>query len=121
MEQLKKQLNGKVLRVTSLEDFPLSWTEQVNGTRVGRGVAFNLLNVLMKKYNFTYELQMPKNNIVGSTNDMDGSMIELLQTGVKIFEHNLTMFSYAREYIFLVSFLTFTDNRLGCRVYTNSG
>lgn len=79
---MKDKLNGRVLKVTSLEDFPLSWTEEVNGTRVGRGVAFNLLNILMDKYNFSYELVMPKNNIVGSTNDMEGSIIELLQSGV---------------------------------------
>lgn len=81
LEILKRELSGKVLKVTSLEDFPLSWTEKVNGTQVGRGVAFNLLHILMEKYNFTYELVMPKNNIVGSTNDMEGSIIELLQTG----------------------------------------
>ncbi|XP_062535181.1 glutamate receptor ionotropic, kainate 2-like [Armigeres subalbatus] len=80
MEQLANELKGRMLKVTTLEDWPLSYTERQNGTLVGRGVAFELLEFLMEKFKFNYTLVMPEHNIVGSTNDMQGSIIELLAT-----------------------------------------
>ncbi|XP_049296785.1 glutamate receptor ionotropic, kainate 2 isoform X2 [Anopheles funestus] len=35
----------------------------------------------MEKFNFTYELVMPEQNIVGSSNDMAGSVLQLLANG----------------------------------------
>ncbi|EAA00639.3 AGAP011968-PA [Anopheles gambiae str. PEST] len=35
----------------------------------------------MEKFNFTYELVMPEQNIVGSSNDMAGSVLQLLTNG----------------------------------------
>lgn len=79
---LQDSLNGQVLRVTTLYDPPLSWTENVNGTLVGKGIAFQLFNILMEKFNFTYELVMPKINVMGSTRDVGGTLLELLKNGV---------------------------------------
>ncbi|KAL9702646.1 hypothetical protein quinque_006164 [Culex quinquefasciatus] len=77
-EKLANELKGRMLKVTTLEDWPLSYTERINGTLIGRGVAFEMLEFLMEKFKFNYTLVMPEHNIVGSSDDMDGSIIELL-------------------------------------------
>ncbi|XP_053675806.1 glutamate receptor ionotropic, delta-2 [Anopheles nili] len=81
LQELRQRLAGTTLRVTTLQDWPLSYTVKVNGTIVGAGVAFDLLEFLMEKFNFTYELVMPEQNIVGSTQDMPGSVLALLANG----------------------------------------
>uniref|UniRef100_A0A182JGR2 Ionotropic glutamate receptor C-terminal domain-containing protein n=1 Tax=Anopheles atroparvus TaxID=41427 RepID=A0A182JGR2_ANOAO len=81
MLEMRQKLAGKTLRVTTLQDWPLSYTVKLNGTIVGGGVAFDLLEFLMEKFNFTYELVMPEQNIVGSSNDMAGSVLQLLVNG----------------------------------------
>lgn len=65
-----------------MQDFPLSYTEIINGTRVGKGIAFEILEVLTEKFKFNYELVMPERNIIGSTTDMEGSLLQLLMNGV---------------------------------------
>uniref|UniRef100_A0A182QRA1 Ionotropic glutamate receptor L-glutamate and glycine-binding domain-containing protein n=1 Tax=Anopheles farauti TaxID=69004 RepID=A0A182QRA1_9DIPT len=81
MQILRQRLAGTTLRVTTLQDWPLSYTVKINGSYVGAGVAFDLLEFLMEKFNFTYELVMPEQNIVGSSNDMGGSVLQLLANG----------------------------------------
>nr|XP_040234814.2 glutamate receptor ionotropic, delta-1 [Anopheles coluzzii] len=81
MQELRRRLAGTTLRVTTLQDWPLSYTVKINGTYIGAGVAFELLEFLMEKFNFTYELVMPEQNIVGSSNDMAGSVLQLLTNG----------------------------------------
>ena len=66
------------------QDYPLSYTRIINGTRVGMGVAFQLLEFLTEKFNFTYEIVLTEKNVVGSTKDMDGSILKLLQDGVSL-------------------------------------
>ncbi|XP_058463209.1 glutamate receptor ionotropic, kainate 4 [Malaya genurostris] len=77
-EQLANELRGRTLKVTTLEDWPLSYTERINGTLFGRGVAFALFEFIMEKFKFNYTLVIPEHNIVGSSTDMEGSVIELL-------------------------------------------
>uniref|UniRef100_A0A182W227 Ionotropic glutamate receptor C-terminal domain-containing protein n=1 Tax=Anopheles minimus TaxID=112268 RepID=A0A182W227_9DIPT len=81
MQELRQRLAGTTLRVTTLQDWPLSYTVKINGSYIGAGVAFDLLEFLMEKFNFTYELVMPEQNIVGSSNDMTGSVLQLLANG----------------------------------------
>ncbi|GAB0095279.1 Ionotropic glutamate receptor [Sergentomyia squamirostris] len=78
LAQLRSEINGKTLRVVTLNDKPLSFVETINGTQVGTGVSFDLLEFLTEKFNFTYELVVPQKNIVGSTKDFEGSLIEIL-------------------------------------------
>lgn len=54
----------------------------VNGTLVGKGVAFQLLNFIMEKYNFTYEIVKHDRNIIGSPDDFSGSLLEVLHKNV---------------------------------------
>lgn len=83
VEKLRREISGKVLKVTYLEDYPLSYTDKSsNGTAVGQGVAFELLSFLTKKFNFTYQLVQPAKNILGSTQDMEGSILDMLQSQV---------------------------------------
>lgn len=39
----------------------------MNNTRVGYGVAFNVLKFLTEKFNFTYEIINITENVIGST------------------------------------------------------
>lgn len=64
------------------KDPPLSYTEMESGKLVGKGVAFNLLEFLMKKYNFTYEIVQHEKNIIGSREDFEGSLLESLHKNV---------------------------------------
>lgn len=78
---LTKELSGKNLKIGFLEDYPLSYSNvDSNGNKTGFGVAFQLLSFLTKKFNFTYEIVAPQFNIVGSTNDYEGSLIQLLNS-----------------------------------------
>ncbi|XP_050094606.1 glutamate receptor ionotropic, kainate 2 [Anopheles aquasalis] len=100
MQELRDKLAGRTLRVTTLQDWPLSYTVKVNGSMVGGGVAFDLLEFLMEKFNFTYELVMPQLNIVGSSNDLSGSVLELLSNGsADMAVAFLPILADARQYI----------------------
>jgi hypothetical protein len=85
LKELENQLNGQNLQITTLIDYPLSYVTKEGGNLVGKGVAFDFLETLMRKFNFTYTLKMPKRNIFGSTNDMDGSILDLMKSGVSFF------------------------------------
>lgn len=79
MEKIARDLKGQTLTITSLEDFPLSYAERdKNGNLILKGRAMDFFEILMKKYDFKYELIMPKYNIYGSSNDSTGSVLEML-------------------------------------------
>ncbi|XP_075161815.1 ionotropic receptor 76b [Haematobia irritans] len=81
LAKLRTWINGRHLRIATLEDYPLSYTEvQPNGQTEGRGVSFILLDFLREKFNFTYEVIVPKGNIIGSKSDYEGSLIEMLNS-----------------------------------------
>lgn len=100
--KLRNWLNGQNLKIATLEDYPLSYTEIENGTIYGRGISFELVNFLAKKFNFTYDIIIPDNNIIGSPNDMDGSLLELMNRTVK--KRSLLNFFYFFFVIFLCVF-----------------
>lgn len=88
--KLAAEIKGQTLNITTLEDFPLSYVERANETEklqygdfVGRGWAFEFFEFLMKKYNFTYRIVRPDNNIVGGSNDSDGSLMEMVLKKVR--------------------------------------
>src|SRR3954464_10872638 len=56
MKKIAMELKGQTLTVTTLEDYPLSYVERVNGTAIGKGWAFEFFDFLMKKYDFKYTL-----------------------------------------------------------------
>lgn len=63
----------------------MSYTEIEDGKLVGKGVAFKLFEFLMMKYNFTYEIVKHDRNIIGSQDDLEGSLLESLYKNVRIF------------------------------------
>lgn len=85
MTKLAKELKGQTLNVTTLEDYPLSYVVRENGTFIGKGWAFEFFGILMKKYDFKYNLINPNFNIVGGSNDSDGSLIEIMIKKVRKF------------------------------------
>lgn len=56
------------------------------GTPTPMGVAFQLLDFLTEKFNFTFKIVKPETPKLGSTNDMAGSLLELLKNGVSLLE-----------------------------------
>lgn len=67
------------------QNTPLSSTEFENGTVVGKGVAFTIMNILRKKFNFTYEVILPTKNFELGDKISDDSIIGLLNTSVSSF------------------------------------
>lgn len=53
-----------------------------SGKLVGKGIAFQLLQFMMDKYNFTYEIIKHDRNIIGSQDDFNGSLIHSLYKNV---------------------------------------
>ncbi|EDW70384.1 glutamate receptor ionotropic, delta-1 [Drosophila virilis] len=83
LRNMREWINGKHLRIATLEDYPLSYTEMLdNGTRVGRGVSFQIIGFLQEKFNFTYDVVVPQDNIIGSTTDLDRSLIEMVNNSL---------------------------------------
>lgn len=78
MDKIARDLKGQTLTITTIEDYPLSYVERVNDKLVLRGRAFDFLEILMKKFEFKYELVLPNFNIAGSSNDSTGSIMEML-------------------------------------------
>lgn len=70
----------------------MSYVEEENGTMVGKGVAFEVLKFLTEKFNFTIKLVNITSNIIGSSDDKNGSIIEAFEKSVnklKIANQNL--------------------------------
>lgn len=87
LKNLREWINGRHFRIATLEDYPLSYTKHYeNGTIVGLGVAFELIDFLKEKFNFTYEVVVPEGNIIGSKTDFANSLIEILNTTVSFKE-----------------------------------
>ncbi|XP_063708735.1 glutamate receptor ionotropic, delta-1-like [Culicoides brevitarsis] len=79
---LRKELSGKVLKVTALEEYPFTYFElDEDGKLQGRGAAFKLFDILAAKYNFTYEIVQPTNNFFGSIKQKNGTILELFTKG----------------------------------------
>lgn len=62
----------------------MSYTETESGKLVGKGIAFQLLQFMMDKYNFTYEIVKHDRNIIGSQEDFNGSLIQSLYSNVSV-------------------------------------
>lgn len=82
LTNLAKELRGKTLRVTTLRDPPLSYTVKKNNVTVGKGISFDFLDFLCEKFDFKYEIIMPEYNILGSSNDTAGSILEMMSKNV---------------------------------------
>lgn len=61
----------------------MSYVSNKNGKMVGEGVAFEIFKFLTNKFNFTYEIVNITNNIIGSSFEMDGSLLESLNQSVR--------------------------------------
>lgn len=78
MTKLAAEIKGQTLNVTTLEDYPLSYVIRENGTLVGKGWAFEFFDYLVKKYDFKYNIVIPDINIVGGSNDSEGSLMQMM-------------------------------------------
>ncbi|KAJ6646001.1 Glutamate receptor ionotropic, delta-1 [Pseudolycoriella hygida] len=97
LDGIRQKLNGTKLTIVTLEDYPLSYKSE-NGTYLG--VAFQIVEFLAEKFNFTYDVIVPPVNKVGSTDDMAGSLIETVNlTNPDMVAAFLPIISDARKYI----------------------
>lgn len=62
VNQIRQALNGSILKVTTLQEFPFAYTEVHDGQIIGKGAAFEILKILADKYNFTYSVTVPRGN-----------------------------------------------------------
>nr|XP_026491365.1 glutamate receptor ionotropic, delta-2 [Vanessa tameamea] len=81
LQNLKNEINGKHLRIATYNNYPLSFTKRTeNGTIIGKGVAFFLINTLREKLNFTYEIVLPERNIELGGRKPEDSVIGLVNS-----------------------------------------
>lgn len=113
LKKLREWVNGRHLRIATLEDYPLSYTEtQPDGTKKGMGVSFILLDFLKEKFGFTYEVMVPKGNIIGSKSDYGGSLIEMLNSSVG-------MGKFPQAHSFIIIILKILASRYGCSLFAS--
>lgn len=91
MEKLAMEIKGLTLTVATVEDYPLSYVERANDSFVGKGWAFEFFEYLMTKYNFSINVVVPQYNIIGSSNDSEGSLMQMVTRNVR------------RKYIFVTN------------------
>lgn len=61
----------------------MSWVEQgANGTLIGHGVAFQIVEILKKKLNFTYEVVVPEQNFQMGGSKPEDSLVGLANNSV---------------------------------------
>nr|AOG12850.1 ionotropic receptor [Eogystia hippophaecolus] len=78
---LAEELNGKHLKIGTYNNYPLSWTERAdNGTLIGGGVAFTIIDILREKFNFTFEVVIPNNNFEFGGSRPEDSLIGLVNS-----------------------------------------
>lgn len=83
MEKLAMEIKGLTLTVATVEDYPLSYVQRANDTFVGKGWAFEFFEYLMNKYNFSINIVVPQYNIIGSSNDSEGSLMQMITRNVR--------------------------------------
>jgi len=59
----------------------LSWvTKEINGTLIGHGISFEIVETLRQRYGFTYDVVIPTRETLLNEN---GSIIHMLINGVR--------------------------------------
>ncbi|XP_041973311.1 ionotropic receptor 93a isoform X1 [Aricia agestis] len=79
---LKNEVNGKHLVIGTFNNYPWSWVEKnENGTLIGNGVAFALVEILQEKFNFTYDVVVPEKNMELGGRKYGESLADLVING----------------------------------------
>ncbi|XP_072376313.1 glutamate receptor ionotropic, delta-2 [Diabrotica undecimpunctata] len=61
--QLEQDLATETLLITTLQNGELSGYDRINGSLVGTGIAFDILNILQDKYGFNYSIVLPQDHV----------------------------------------------------------
>lgn len=64
-----------------MQNPPLSYTTKENNTLVGKGIAFDLINFIRDKYEFTYSIVLPQEDVLGDLKNK-GGLFEMLAENV---------------------------------------
>lgn len=67
---------------TSLQNPPLSYTILQNKTLIGKGIAFDCIDFIRDKYEFTYSVVLPEEDILGNISATKG-VFGMLASNVK--------------------------------------
>ncbi|KAK4886945.1 hypothetical protein RN001_003216 [Aquatica leii] len=68
-KQLENELYGKHLNIATMQNGALSSAIKVNNTWIGKGIAFELIQLLQDLYKFEYSVTVPLENSLGSKDD----------------------------------------------------
>ena len=75
----RSALSGKTIKVTTVIEFPFtSILTNADGTLTGQGAAFDVLNILAAKHNFSYEVIRPTYNYFYNDSVLSGTALGLL-------------------------------------------
>ncbi|CAG4951400.1 unnamed protein product [Parnassius apollo] len=78
---LGNSLNGKHLRIATYNNYPLNWAQkESNGTITGHGIAFIIVEILRKKFNFTFEVVVPETNFEFGFGKPESSIVSLVNS-----------------------------------------
>lgn len=80
-----------------------------DGKLVGKGVAFKLLQFLMDKYNFSYEIVKHDRNIIGSQEDFNGSLLQSLNSNVRNHYFSLCFFFFFNYQLIALTLVLFVS------------
>ncbi|XP_057653722.1 glutamate receptor ionotropic, kainate 4 isoform X1 [Diorhabda carinulata] len=61
--KLEEDLAKETLIITTLENGELSGYENKNGSVIGTGIAFDIMNIIKQKYKFNYTIILPQENV----------------------------------------------------------
>ncbi|KAJ2950360.1 hypothetical protein O0L34_g8601 [Tuta absoluta] len=83
LRNLTTELNGKHLKVATYTNYPMSWVERLeNGTLVGQGVAFIIMEILKQHFNFTFDVLVPNRNFEIGGEKPEDSLVGLLNASM---------------------------------------
>ncbi|XP_048480884.1 glutamate receptor ionotropic, delta-1 [Plutella xylostella] len=82
---LRSEVNGKHLRIATYNNYPLSYVEEINGTLVGQGVAFVIVDILRKRFNFTFDVILAEKNYESGGSKPEDSVIGLVNSSIADF------------------------------------
>lgn len=85
LKKLAAEIKGQTLTIATLEDYPLSYIERNSSDLVGAGWAFEFFDTLARRFDFKYNIVKPRYNIIGASNDTEGSLMQMVNHSVSKF------------------------------------
>lgn len=78
-----------------MQNPPLSYTIKENDTLVGKGIAFDCINFIRDKYEFTYSVVLPQQDVLGNLKT-EGGLFEMLAQNVSTPSSNIGFYQKSK-------------------------